>query len=261
MKFRKIAVGLVCILGIMICAAMLAGRAVQSENEKEVEPMADFSIDSAAAGTIVDETAVDKGKLETYFVYREITEEVFQRINGRSYQEGGGIALEDLRYLKVLHYNFSHEIQAGEMIVSAQLADDLCSIFRELFEEEYEIESMRLIDDYWTGDGTTSDEASVAANNSSAFCYRVIAGTDILSRHAYGCAVDINPKQNPYVVYANGIPGGYPECSQEFVERQHGEPHMITEEDVCYRVFKAHGFTWGGDWENPKDYQHFEQQQ
>ena len=33
---------------------------------------------------------------------------------------------------------------------------------------------------------------------------------------------------------------------------------QITHEDLCYKLFTEHGFTWGGDWENVKDYQHFE---
>ena len=30
--------------------------------------------------------------------------------------------------------------------------------------------------------------------------------------------------------------------------------------DECCRIFAEHGFTWGGDWENVKDYMHFEKQ-
>lgn len=213
------------------------------------------------AGTIISESAIDREGLERCFVSHEITEEVFQRIRGRSYQEGGETALSDLRYLKVLHYNFEHEMQVGELIVSAGLAEELCAVFQELFLAEYEIQSMRLIDDYWTGDGNSSDDASIQANNSSAFCYRAIAGREKLSRHAYGRAIDINPLQNPCVAYIDGIPSGYPAYSADFVERRQGVRHAITEDDICCSIFKEHGFSWGGDWSNPKDYQHFEKRE
>lgn len=226
----------------------------------EVKAQTPHIIDEKA-GTVIAKSAIDREGLERCFISCEITEAVFQRIRGKSYQEGGETELSNLRYLKVLHYNFEHEIQVGELIVSAGLAEELCTIFQELFLAEYEIQSMRLIDDYWTGDGNSSDEASIQANNSSAFCYRVIAGKEKLSRHAYGCAVDINPLQNPCVAYADGIPWSYPEYSAEYVERRQGVRHVITEDDVCCRIFKEHGFSWGGDWSNPKDYQHFEKRE
>lgn len=69
------------------------------------------------------------------------------------------------------------------------------NIFRELFDIEYEIQSMRLIDDYWTGDGISSDSNSIDNNNTSAFCYRLATGGQNLSNHALGRAIDINPQK------------------------------------------------------------------
>ena len=68
--------------------------------------------------------------------------EVYQRIYGRSYVDNPNIALGELRSLKLLHYNFDHEIQMGELIVNADLEEDCLEIFREFFEHEYEIQSM-----------------------------------------------------------------------------------------------------------------------
>ena len=53
---------------------------------------------------------------------------------------------------------------------------------------------MRLIDDYG-GD----DDRSMAANNTSGFNCRRVAGQSSWSAHAYGEAIDLNPVQNPYV--------------------------------------------------------------
>lgn len=65
------------------------------------------------------------------------------------------------------------------MIVNAAISRDVLSVFQELFAAEYEIQSMRLIDDYWTGDGDSSDSNSIDNNNTSAFCYRQITGGEI----------------------------------------------------------------------------------
>lgn len=210
------------------------------------------------AGQVIDKKEIVFDELVKYFQGHEISGEVYARINGKSYVENSDITLSQLRYLTVLHYNYNHEIQAGELIVNEELADDFANIFLQLFESGYEINSMRLIDDFWMGDGIASDTESIKNNNTSAFCYRQIFGGSGLSNHAKGCAIDINPMENPYVSYSNGEPVWFPEYSKDYIERKPSEPHVITDEDLCYEIFTEYGFTWGGDWETPKDYQHFE---
>lgn len=216
------------------------------------------SLENYSAGEILDASQIDSKQLSCYFTSEEITETIKNRIYGKSYSENPDISLEELRYLKLLHYNFNHEIQVGELIVNESIAKDCIDIFTELFQAEYEIESMYLIDNYWTGDGSSTDTASMNANNSSAFCYRTIAGTSKLSNHALGFAIDINPYQNPYITYKNGVPVFYHDNAQTYADRTQLKDHMITHEDLCYQLFTEHGFSWGGDWKNSKDYQHFE---
>lgn len=214
------------------------------------------------AGAIVPEDMVNFDDLQQYFCSYEIQvdDDVYQRIIGKSYRENNNIGLSDLAYLKVLHYNFEHEIQVGELIVNAELKEDFCNIFRDLFEEEYEIYSMYLIDNYWTGDGASSDTASIDVNNTSAFCYREITGGSSLSNHAYGRAIDINPQQNPYVSYRSGYPVWSHDNANDYIDRDTGYEHVITHNDVCYLIFSEYGFEWGGDWSTIKDYQHFEKE-
>ena len=126
------------------------------------------------------------------------------------------------------------------------------------YDAEYEIQSMHLVDNYWTGDGESSDSASIDKNNTSCFNYRPVTGGGKLSNHAYGFAIDINPQQNPYVSYRDGKARWSHENANDYIDRSTGLPHVITHEDLAFKVFSAHGFSWGGDWNNPKDYQHFE---
>lgn len=210
------------------------------------------------AGTVISASSIDFNNLSQYFVAYEISDEVFAFINGKSYQENPNVGLDDLRYLKLLHYNFNHELQVGELIVAADLQSDFIGIFTELFVAEYEIQSMYLPDNYWTGDPTTTDSASIDVNNTSCFMYRPATGSGNLSKHAYGRAIDINPQQNPYVSYTSGSPVWYHENANDYIDRTTGLPHVITEEDICYQIFTKYGFTWGGAWTNIKDYQHFQ---
>lgn len=229
----------------------------------EAEPAKLKTLDGIRAGTVVTEDELDKGHMEQYFQAFEIktTGNAYSRINGKSYRENQDVALMDLRYLKVLHYNFNHEKQVGELIVNVRLADEFLEIFRELYDAEYEIKSMRLVDDYWVGNATDSDTESIDHNNTSAFNYRPATGGGKLSKHAYGYAIDINPQQNPYVSYSSGKPNWSHSNANDYIARDTGLPHVITHEDTAYKIFTAHGFTWGGDWNNPKDYQHFEKRE
>ena len=98
----------------------------------------------------------------------------------------------------------------------------------------------------------------MADNNTSCFNYRVIAGTSKLSNHSYGMAIDINPFFNPYVTFPNGEPHASPTGSEYYIDRDKDFAYKITTDDLAYKLFTEHGFTWGGNWKSSKDYQHFE---
>lgn len=222
------------------------------------------NLDDTQAGDILKPENLDMENLFRYFSSDaiEVGDPVYERINGKSYQENDDIGLEDLAYMKMLHYNFEGEIQVGELIMNDLLSDDILEIFQGLFENEYQIESMYLVDNYWTGDGITSDSRSIDKNNTSAFNYRQsTANTAELSNHALGRAIDINPLQNPYIwLNEDGTPSeSYRD--DRYNNRELGEEHMIDHDDLCYKLFIGKGFTWGGDWSNPLDYQHFEKRE
>ena len=191
------------------------------------------------------------------FYYEPLTNEVKDRITGISYPESGcTVPYEDLAYVGLLYLDFDGEEQTGELICNRAVAQDMVEIFYELYRNDYRIERVRLVDEY---DG--DDTASMADNNTSCFNYRVVDGTTSLSKHAYGLAIDVNPYYNPYVVYnKNGDGSTYisPPGSEVYADRSQSFPYKIDENDLCYRLFTEHGFTWGGNWNSTKDYQHFQ---
>lgn len=187
------------------------------------------------------------------FLCSEISDDVKARINGLSYKEDCCVPYEDLRYLNVRYTDFHNTIQTGELICNRAVAQDLLEIFYELYQAGYPIDKIRLIDEY-----DADDDLSCLDDNSSCFNYRTIYGTSRLSLHALGLAVDINPFYNPYVTYPNGRIRISPPGSEAYADRSADFPHKIDENDLCYRLFLAHGFTWGGHWTALKDYQHFQ---
>lgn len=196
---------------------------------------------------------------QTGFYYEPLTDGIKQRITGISYPAGGcTVPYEDLSYVGLLYIDLNGEEQQGELICNKAIAQDIVEIFYELYQNKYQIERIRLIDEYG-GD----DIASMEDNNTSCFNYRVIDGTTSLSNHAYGLAVDINPFYNPYVVFDRGGAGSVyisPAVSERYADRSQDFACKIDESDLCYRLFIEHGFTWGGSWNSRKDYQHFEKE-
>ena len=188
------------------------------------------------------------------FYFEPISNEVFKRISGISYPVDCQVPLDDLRYVVLQYVDFNNEPQTGEMIVNKAIAQDVVEIFYELFENGYQIESIKLVDEFG-GD----DTASMLANNTSSFNYRVVEGTTRLSNHALGRAIDLNPFYNPYITYnKDGSTNISPVGSEAYADRTISFPYKIDENDLAYKLFKAHGFTWGGNWNSCKDYQHFE---
>ena len=187
------------------------------------------------------------------FYQQEITDDIFSRIEGKSFKANCTTSREDLRYLRVLHYNKEREVQEGELICHKDIADDLLVIFQELYKAAYPIERMVLIDEY-----DADDEASMRANNTSAFNFRPASGMRRLSSHSTGMAIDINPLYNPLVKERGGRTLFYPSNAGAYIDRTKCFPYKIEKGDLCYRLFKKYGFSWGGDWRRSKDYQHFE---
>lgn len=213
--------------------------------------------DAVTGDSTLDDTVTpERVTYQTDFYYEPLSDELKDHITGISYPAEGAAEIDyaDLNYLHVMHYNFEGEAVEGEIICNAAIAQDLAEIFYELYIAEYQIEKIALIDNY---DG--DDTASMEDNNTSCFNYRTVDGTDKLSKHALGLAIDINPFYNPYVRYTKD--GGQlvsPEGSESYADRTSSFPYKIDTDDLCYRLFIEHGFTWGGNWNSSKDYQHFQ---
>lgn len=208
---------------------------------------------NTATSSKIKETTPNRVTYIEGFYYEPLSDEIISRIYGISYKEDCPVAYDDLRYLNVQYYNFSHEIENGELICNKAIAEDLVEIFYELYTNEYEIEKIKLIDEY-NGD----DILSMSDNNTSCFNYRTVDGTNKISKHGLGLAIDINPFYNPYLKKnRDGSPYISPSGSEKYADRTQDFPHKIDKNDLCYKIFTKHGFSWGGNWKSVKDYQHF----
>jgi len=203
-----------------------------------------------------DQAMEDRITYQEGFYYESLNDAVKSKITGISYpadDSGAAISYDTLRYVSVLYYDFNGESQRGELICHKAIAQDLAEIFYELYRERYPIERICLVDEY-QGD----DSLSMQDNNTSCFNYRALP-SGRLSNHAYGLAVDLNPFYNPFVTARkDGTVNITPTGSEAYADREQDFAYKIDKEDLAYRLFIEHGFTWGGSWRSSKDYQHFE---
>ena len=166
-----------------------------------------------------------------------------------SWREGCPVGLDELRIITLNYWNFNGSISAGELVVHEDHADDMVQVFSRLFDAQFPIERMELVDAF-AGD----DDLSMAANNTSAFnCREIAARPGVWSNHAFGAAVDINPLQNPFVTDSGVFPPG----GAAFVDRSVQVTGGIYPGDAVTAAFAEIGWGWGGDWNTVKDWQHF----
>ncbi len=166
-----------------------------------------------------------------------------------SWRPGCPVAPAELRKLELSYWGFDSQPHTGALVVHASEAGAVTDVFRRLYERRFPIRRMELIDAYGG-----SDDASIAADNTSAFNCRnaVSSGPPRWSAHAYGKAIDINPVENPYILDGEVLPpAGAP-----FVDRANIRPGMAVRGGELNAAFAAAGWSWGGMWASP-DYQHF----
>jgi hypothetical protein len=179
-----------------------------------------------------------------------VGQETAARMRQHSWHEGCPTAIGDLVHVRVSHVGFDGAVHQGELVVHKDLADEVMSIFKALFDQGFPIEKMKLVDDY-QGD----DDASMADNNTSAFNCRFVPGKPgVFSKHSRGRAIDINPRINPMVSGGTVLPP----AGAQFLNRQAEVPGILRKGDRAVAEFVRRGWTWGGTWKSLKDYQHFE---
>lgn len=153
-----------------------------------------------------------------------------------------------LAHLRVDHVTFDGGVGQGELVVAAAIAGQARELFAVLYRLGFPIRQICLVDDF-----AASDDASMSADNSSAFNFRLIAGTQLLSNHALGRAIDINPVENPWRRPDKLLPAE----GAAFADRTAIRPGMFVRPSPVLGRIDELGFEWGGDWRHAFDDHHF----
>ena len=166
-----------------------------------------------------------------------------------SWREGCPVGLDELRLITTAHWDYDGNVASGELVVHADHADDIVQVLSRLFDAQFPIERMELVDNF-LGD----DDLSMEANNTSAFnCREIASNPGVWSNHAFGAAIDINPVANPYLRGNTVLPPAGIDAIDRSVEVQGG----VYAGDAVTQAFAEIGWGWGGEWNSVKDWQHF----
>jgi hypothetical protein len=167
-----------------------------------------------------------------------------------TYRVGCPVPPAQLRRVRLRYWGFDGNPRVGSLVVHRRVTGDAVAVFRRLHAARFPIRRMVPVSAY-RGD----DDASMAADNTSAFNCRAAVGSasGSWSMHAYGLAIDVNPVENPYLL--GGRPR--PPAGRRYLDRAPPRPGMAVAGGVLVRAFEARGWKWGGRWRGAPDYQHF----
>lgn len=170
------------------------------------------------------------------------------------------VGCERLRLVTFSHHDFDgNDQRIGQVVVLDAVAKNVQIIFDILYDRGFVLSSAKLMENY-AGD----DAASMADNNTSAFNGRKITGGGSWSNHAYGAAIDLNPVQNPFISIgqdgrATIAPVASARLAVNRLDQRPGKALLAGKAEEVVALFADYGFiNWGGYWNYPIDYQHFE---
>lgn len=171
---------------------------------------------------------------------------------------GAPVGCDRLAMVTFSYVDFDgREHDDGRIVVMDAVAPYVLRIFDELHARHFPIAKAQPVNAY---DG--DDEASMADNNTSSFNDRTIPDTDRISLHAYGVAIDIDPVQNPFITRNGAGLTVHPSAAADYINRREHRPGKADRPGMAEEVvdiFARNGFTvWGGNWDDPIDYQHFD---
>ncbi len=169
---------------------------------------------------------------------------------GGSWRPGCPVAPEGLRLVTMSYIGFDHRRHFGALVVRATVVTAVERVFALLYAERFPIRRMTPIAAYGG-----NDDRSMAADNTSGFnCrYAVAAGPKRWSVHAYGEAIDVDPRENPYILGSSV----YPPQGASYLDRGDVRPGMAVAGGELVTAFADVGWQWGGRWTGSPDYQHF----
>jgi hypothetical protein len=168
-------------------------------------------------------------------------------MTGKSWKQGCPVSLDDLALVRVKYLGFDGLAHEGKLVVHQRIADDVVSVFDDLFKARFPIQKIGFWDDY--GGGVYAEQNITVGF----YCEKADDAPTEWSSHAYGMAIDINPFLNPFLDLQHKW---WPLAAVSNVPRDRTRGKVSTESAV-FAIFTRHGWAWGGFDAGVPDYMHF----
>lgn len=150
--------------------------------------------------------------------------------------------IEQLVSLKVTYRDMDKQQRQGIIEVNRSLKDDVLTFFKYAYYLNFPVNEVVVSSDpryKW------DDNKLMAANATSGFNYRTISGGTTPSQHGLGRAIDVNPRQNPYITLDEQ---GTPLTAPKDASWLPGTPGTLHDKQPLIQLMESRGWSWGGRW-------------
>lgn len=168
---------------------------------------------------------------------------------GATWRKGCPVGASKLSAVSVTHWDFAGRVRTGEIVVASSVVDDVVAAFAAAFETRFPITQVA------SANVTAGDDIELMRRNiTSGFnCRTVVGFPKVLSPHAYGRAIDVNPRYNPYQVSPGVV---HPDNGRVWLTNR-SVPGALRLDSAMVSTLRNRGWCWGGTWRNP-DLHHFQ---
>jgi hypothetical protein len=169
------------------------------------------------------------------------------------WHRGCPVWMSQLRVVSYSYYGFDHGTHLGQIVVNERVAPGIATVFAKLYRLRFPIRDGAFASTYGPHPDRSGDvTASFECRNAAASPCSGSSTTHHWSMHAFGEAVDLDPRENPYV----GCGMTRDKTARSYMNRSRHRPGMVT--SAVRSAFASIGWGWGGSWVgSTKDYMHF----
>jgi D-alanyl-D-alanine carboxypeptidase len=169
------------------------------------------------------------------------------------WHKGCPVWMSQLRVVSYRYHGFDRKTHIGQIVVNQKVADSVATVFGKLYRMRFPIRDGAFSSVYGPHPWKSGDvTASFECRNAGASPCSSSTTTHHWSMHAFGEAIDVNPRENPYV----GCGMTRDKTAISYLKRSWHRPGMVT--PAVRSAFAFIGWGWGGAWVgSTKDYMHF----
>ena len=169
------------------------------------------------------------------------------------WHRGCPVWMSQLRVVSYRYYGFDRGTHIGQIVVNQKVAYSVARVFAKLYAMRFPIRDGAFSSVYGPRPWKSGDvTASFECRNAGASPCSSSTTTHHWSMHAFGEAIDLDPRENPYV----GCGMTRDKTAVSYLKRSWHRPGMVT--PAVRSAFASIGWGWGGSWVgSTKDYMHF----